>query len=173
MPMALLLPTARPVAVHSSNSHHYGLVPRLQTCHGRPIASVRSQRHFIGGSGIGGSALQRLPPPCAEGDRSSLNDRQQRKDDQQIVLGVGIGLTLLVALALKLGGGAFLDADAWDLGAFDGSFTSVDAAGGLLWATSLWFCSPWQQLLIFWGQIEMERPSDWILQKMGRAAGLK
>jgi hypothetical protein len=49
-----------------------------------------------------------------------------------------------VVLALKLGGAAFEDADAWDLGGDVAAFGVGDAAGGLLWAISLWFCSPIQ-----------------------------
>jgi hypothetical protein len=54
-----------------------------------------------------------------------------------------VGLTLVVVLALRLGSGAFADADGW--GEFGGggelSFGAGGALGALLWATSLYFCS--------------------------------
>lgn len=56
----------------------------------------------------------------------------------------GLALTLLVVLALKFGSAAFEDADAWDLGGDVAAFGIGDAAGGLLWALSLWFCTPIQ-----------------------------
>lgn len=43
-----------------------------------------------------------------------------------------------------------------------------DLAAGLLWAVSLYFCSPLQLLLLFLGRIETERPSDWVLRQLGR-----
>lgn len=48
-----------------------------------------------------------------------------------------------------------------------------DIAGALLWSTALWFVSPLQLLLLFLGRIETERPSDWLLQVLGRAAGMQ
>ncbi|KAL4856150.1 hypothetical protein ACK3TF_003300 [Chlorella vulgaris] len=108
-----------------------------------------------GGSGPGGN---------------SAGDRQQRKDDQQIILGICLALTVVVLLALKLGGDALQDADAWDLGY--SSFSGGDTLGAFLWGTALWFVSPLQLLLLFFGAIETERPSDWLMQQLGRAAGL-
>ena len=61
--------------------------------------------------------------------------------------------------------------DGLDLGV--SSFTAGDLTGSLLWSFSLWFCSPLQLLLLFLGAIETERPSDWLLNKLGRAAGLR
>ena len=46
-----------------------------------------------------------------------------------------------------------------------------DALGGTLWSVSLYFCSPWQQLLIFLGRVDTERPSDWLLDVLARATG--
>lgn len=46
-----------------------------------------------------------------------------------------------------------------------------DLAAGLLWAVSLYFCSPLQLLLLFLGRIETERPSDLVLRQLGRLTG--
>lgn len=57
----------------------------------------------------------------------------------------GLGLTALVLLALRLGSTeAFQSAAAFDWTAGDVSFGLGDALGGLLWAASLYFCSPLQ-----------------------------
>lgn len=45
-----------------------------------------------------------------------------------------------------------------------------DGAGALLWAVALWYVSPLQLLLVFLGKIETDRPSDWLMNKLGRAA---
>jgi hypothetical protein len=47
-----------------------------------------------------------------------------------------------------------------------------DWLAAALWSGSLWFCSPLQLLLLFLGQIETERPSDWAMGILGRASGL-
>ncbi|PNH12955.1 O-phosphoseryl-tRNA(Sec) selenium transferase [Tetrabaena socialis] len=39
----------------------------------------------------------------------------------------------------------------------------VDLLAGLLWGLSLFYASPLQQLLLFLGKIETQRPSDWII----------
>ncbi len=44
----------------------------------------------------------------------------------------------------------------------------ADALAGLLWGCSLFFASPLQQLLLFLGKIETERPSDWIIMGLAR-----
>eukprot|EP00878_Enallax_costatus_P022071 GHUV01023403.1.p1 GENE.GHUV01023403.1~~GHUV01023403.1.p1 ORF type:complete len:258 (+),score=58.55 GHUV01023403.1:156-929(+) len=46
-----------------------------------------------------------------------------------------------------------------------------DIAGALLWATALWYVSPLQLLLVFLGKFDTDRPSDWIINRLGRAAG--
>jgi hypothetical protein len=48
-----------------------------------------------------------------------------------------------------------------------------DAAGGVLWAVALYYCSPLQLLLLFLGRFETARPSDRVLRLLGRAAGLR
>ncbi|PSC69498.1 hypothetical protein C2E20_7018 [Micractinium conductrix] len=103
--------------------------------------------------------------------RNAFGDRQQRRVDQQIVVGVGLGLTALVVLALRLGAGSFSDADGWDALGGDFTFGAGDALGALLWGTSLYFCSPLQLLLLFFGFFEDNRPSDWLLRVLGTAAG--
>ncbi len=37
----------------------------------------------------------------------------------------------------------------------------------MLWSLSLWFASPLQLLLLFLGKVDTERPSDWILRRLG------
>jgi hypothetical protein len=44
-----------------------------------------------------------------------------------------------------------------------------DVAGALLWAAALWYVSPLQLLLVFLGKFDTERPSDWLMNKLGRA----
>ncbi len=39
---------------------------------------------------------------------------------------------------------------------------------GLLWGLSLFYASPLQQLLLFLGKVETERPSDWIIMNIAR-----
>lgn len=82
----------------------------------------------------------------------------------------GLGLTLLVLAGLRLGG--YLE------GADDGlaggsAFGPGDAVAAALWTASLYFCSPLQLLIIFFGSFERERPSDWVLRQLGRLAGLQ
>ncbi|CAG9467306.1 unnamed protein product [Pedinophyceae sp. YPF-701] len=59
---------------------------------------------------------------------------------------------------------------AWE-GLLDG-FGIPQFLGAAMWAVSLWFISPLQILLLFLGRVDVERPSDWVLGKLGRAAGL-
>lgn len=47
-----------------------------------------------------------------------------------------------------------------------------DVLGAVLWGVALFYTSPLQLLLLFLGEIDTERPSDWLLQRLGRAAGL-
>ncbi|GLI65966.1 hypothetical protein VaNZ11_009650 [Volvox africanus] len=47
-------------------------------------------------------------------------------------------------------------------------FGPADVVAGLLWGLSLFFASPLQQLLLFLGKIETERPSDWIIMQLAR-----
>ncbi|GFR42698.1 hypothetical protein Agub_g3620, partial [Astrephomene gubernaculifera] len=47
-------------------------------------------------------------------------------------------------------------------------FGLADLLAGLLWGTSLYFASPLQQLLLFIGRIETQRPSDWLILLLAR-----
>ncbi|KAL4422128.1 hypothetical protein ABPG77_003413 [Micractinium sp. CCAP 211/92] len=86
---------------------------------------------------------------------------------------MGLGLTLLVLLALRLGGDAYQGAsEGLQFGDGDFSFGLGDGVGAVMWAVSLYFCSPLQLLLLFWGTFETSRPSDWLLRQLGTAAGL-
>lgn len=49
--------------------------------------------------------------------------------------------------------------------------TPGDVAGAALWGLSLYYCSPWQLLLLFLGEVDTERPSDWLLRLLGSATG--
>lgn len=51
------------------------------------------------------------------------------------------------------------------------ALSAGDIVAALLWATSLWFVSPLQLLLLFLGKIETERPSDWLMNAVGAAQG--
>jgi hypothetical protein len=88
-----------------------------------------------------------------------------------------LGLTAVAGAAVTLGQDQLLD---FVYGSYDGAgdagglpFSGGDVAGAALWSTALWFCNPLQVLLLFFGFFERERPSDWLLQLMGRAAGLR
>ena len=57
---------------------------------------------------------------------------------------------------------------------YDDSFRDLGHYfGAVLWSVALYFSSPWQQLLIFLGKVETERPSDWVMRKMVESAGLE
>ena len=45
-------------------------------------------------------------------------------------------------------------------------------AGAALWSAAYWFCTPLQLLLLFLGRIDVERPSDWLMRKLGPLLGL-
>ena len=101
---------------------------------------------------------QRKPDPEAA---------QARKDDATI-LGSALTLTALVLLTLRFGGNTLREIDAFEwIG-----LNSGDLLGALFWSISLYFASPWQLLLLFLGKVETERPSDWILKRLGRASHL-
>lgn len=52
-----------------------------------------------------------------------------------------------------------------------GGLSIGDLTGAAIWAVALYFVSPWQLLLLFLGRIETERPSDWLLNLLGRGTG--
>jgi hypothetical protein len=76
----------------------------------------------------------------------------------------------VVLLVLRYAGEAIDDADAWT---GVGGFGAGDVAGAVFWGASVFFCSPLQLLYLFLGKIDTERPSDWVLQKLGQAARLE
>ncbi len=92
---------------------------------------------------------------------------QARKDDATI-LSTAFTLTAIVLLALRFGGNTMSEIDAFEwIG-----LNSGDLLGAFFWSISLYFASPWQLLLLFLGKVETDRPSDWVLRKMGKAAKL-
>lgn len=52
------------------------------------------------------------------------------------------------------------------------SLAAGDLTGALLWSIAMWYASPLQLLLVFLGKIDTERPSDWLMYNIGRAAQL-
>lgn len=52
-----------------------------------------------------------------------------------------------------------------------GGPTPGDFVGAGLWAVSLYYCTPLQLLLLFLGEVDTARPSDWLLNTLGRATG--
>ena len=52
-----------------------------------------------------------------------------------------------------------------------GGPTPGDVVGAGLWAVSLYYCTPLQLLLLFLGEVDTARPSDWLLNILGRATG--
>lgn len=80
------------------------------------------------------------------------------------------GAALVLALAITINREDIADA-IFDEG-LRGSF-SGDTLGAVLWSTSLYFCSPWQTLLIFLGRVDTERPSDWTMNLLSKAAGIE
>lgn len=57
------------------------------------------------------------------------------------------------------------------LGGYSEGPSLGDLTGAALWAGSLYYASPLQLLLLFLGRIDTDRPSDWVLRTIGRAAG--
>ncbi len=94
---------------------------------------------------------------------------QPQNDRARACLAAG-GIALVLALAITSNREDIADA-IFDEG-FRGGF-SGDTLGAVLWSTSLYFCSPWQTLLIFLGRVDTERPSDWTLNLLAKAAGME
>ena len=61
--------------------------------------------------------------------------------------------------------------DGLDLSSGGGGPTPGDVVGAGLWAVSLYYCTPLQLLLLFLGEVDTARPSDWLLGVLGRATG--
>lgn len=99
-------------------------------------------------------------------DRTALS--KQLSQDEFIVVSSALGLSLLTAIGIIAIPGYLEQTDGYY---FDSGFSSGDMVGSLLWATSYYFCSPWQLLLLFLGRIDTERPSDWLMRVTGRLMG--
>ncbi|KAK9847275.1 hypothetical protein WJX84_011768 [Apatococcus fuscideae] len=91
-------------------------------------------------------------------------ESKSRPRDPLLVGGVGASIGLAGLILLKSQGEVLEGLVYGDTGLGD-----ISAAA--LWGVGLFFCSPYQLLLLFLGKIETERPSDWILQKLGEATG--
>lgn len=91
--------------------------------------------------------------------------RRQRSEDIAIIYGSSLVLFTLTVLAVRFGG-VFTDVNSV------GDVSVGDIAGAVLWGISLYYVSPIQLLLLFLGRIETERPSDWLLRRLGLASGL-
>lgn len=111
------------------------------------------------------------PPPRAQrgGPDRAAADAAQRRQDDATILGSALTLTSIVLLAIRFGGPALAGLDAWE---GVGGLTAGDFFGAAFWSVALYYASPWQLLLLFRGKIETERPSDWVLRRLGLAARL-
>ena len=78
------------------------------------------------------------------------------------------GAALLLALAITSNRDDIADA-IYD----EGIQGSGETLAAVLWSISLYFCSPWQTLLIFLGRVDTERPSDWLMAQLAKATGLE
>lgn len=130
-----------------------------------PKITAGHRRVLRVGAGRGPNLDQRTEAEVRESN-------EQRKVDNAIIAGGVVLLMAAVVLGATVGRDEVEDivygtAISSNLGVFGAG----DVAGGLLWSFSLWFCSPWQLLLLFLGAIETERPSDWLIQKFGRMTG--
>ncbi len=101
-------------------------------------------------------------------------DDEERAQAAPLLFGYAggvIGTLLAAAFAASLGG-----SDAWltpDDALFgnSGALSPGDVAGAGFWSVSLFYASPVQQLLLFIGRIDAERPSDGTLRLLGQATG--
>lgn len=97
---------------------------------------------------------------------------KQRAIDETIILTISVLLSASIILGFRLGIPLLSEADNWSgLDAFGSTFAAGDIFAALLWSASLYFASPYQQLLLFLGKIETERPSDSVMDFLGRLTG--
>lgn len=85
-----------------------------------------------------------------------------------------VAAATVAATALTYGGDSIQDTlygDGLDFSGSSSGPTPGDIADAALWGLSLYFCSPWQLLLLFLGEVDTERPSDWLLRLLGSATG--
>lgn len=104
----------------------------------------------------------------------SPNDKnnKQRAIDETIILVISIVLSASIILGFRLGIPLLSEADNWSgLDAFGNTFAAGDIFAATLWSVSLYYASPYQQLLLFLGKIETERPSDWVMNFLARLTG--
>ncbi|KAK9825793.1 hypothetical protein WJX74_008115 [Apatococcus lobatus] len=121
-----------------------------QPCAGRPCSTNKELASAPGASATGKDSGKDAPGLVAK--------------DPLFVGGIGALLGLAGLLLLK-------SQDEFLEGLVYGDTGLGDYAAAVLWAVGLYFCSPYQLLLLFLGKIETERPSDWILQKLGNLTG--
>lgn len=96
-------------------------------------------------------------------------DKEAEAQTLVIVYGSGAVLTLLATTFFVLGQDYWLGSEE---NFYEPAANLGDYLGAALWSVSLFFASPYQLLLLFLGKIETERPSDWTLRLLGKAAGL-
>lgn len=107
--------------------------------------------------------------PNNNNNNNNNTDRQQQRQDDATILGSALTLTAMILLAARFGAPILQQVDAWEGG---GLITAGDIFGAFFWSIALYFASPFQLLLLFLGKIETERPSDWVLRRLGLYARL-
>lgn len=109
-----------------------------------------------------------------EPDEQQRSVLEQRDFDQKLIFGMGLGLTAVTLLTLQFGGEALRAIATWEGPELTegANFGLGDTLGAMLWTLALYYASPWQLLLLFIGKMDTERPSDWVIRSLGRAAGL-
>lgn len=96
----------------------------------------------------------------------------QRSKDEKIIYGVGTLLAVGVSVVAVLYGDDLQDFLLYSDLSSIGGLGPGDVFGAALWSVALYFTTPLQLLLLFLGRVDTERPSDWLLSVLGRAAGL-
>ncbi|KAF5836277.1 hypothetical protein DUNSADRAFT_6185 [Dunaliella salina] len=151
-------------------ARHSFKAPKYQVSNRHTVfGSCRGLRYWSNFAGArGGSA--HIARANNSDEESGLITPQVR--DNAIIWGSAIGLTSLAALCGTVWREPLLDF-VYDQSISDGgeALGIGDATGGLLWALSLYFASPLQLLLLFFGFFETERPSDGVLRLLGVASG--
>ncbi len=183
-----------PSTIHAAAAQHLGAArvancPRARAAPAPPAAARRDAER----------AERPLPPPRRSGGAAAASARGARlvaaaappdggggggggggepQDDTYVLYLAlaALGATALVALAFRAlaGGDAEPGAFVGAAGAFSGGSGPdvADALGAALWATAIYFTSPIDLLLFWLGFFKSERPSDWIIYRLGAAAGL-
>lgn len=121
----------------------------------------------------------RAAPPNRGGGPSGPRSASERNAATMETLGL---LTAALALSTLVAGSlAVAESDAFGDFIYDhpgllsfgpgSGFGPGDALAAVLWTGAFWLASPWQLLLIFLGRIDTERPSDWLMVRLGSAMG--